>query len=179
MKPIAKSIRAATWPATLFALALLPFHAHAQSVADVARQNQQRVQNRPAENVITNDDMPVDGLADEDAVAPRHSASKHKSDPDSAKVLAMDKEARNFRARILTQKSAISALQARIDHETSAVHFARASVYYNAAQTNTRAQAKLDEIQALNQQMESEKKKLEDLQESARKAGFGNGVYDP
>jgi predicted RNase H-like nuclease (RuvC/YqgF family) len=157
----------------------LSLNAQAQSVADVARQNQQRVQTRPAENVITNDDMPTEGLADEDAVAQRHSASKHKPDPDSAKVLAMDKEARNFRAKILAQKSAISALQARIDHETSAVHFARASVYYNSAQTNTRAQAKLDEIQALNQQMDSEKKKLEDLQEAARKAGFGNGVYEP
>jgi predicted RNase H-like nuclease (RuvC/YqgF family) len=179
MKPVAKLKCAVVCSMTLFALCFLPFHAQAQSVADIARQNQQRVQNRPAENVITNDDMPVDGLADEDAIAPRHPALKHKSDPDSAKVLAMDKEARSFRTRILTQKSAISALQARIDHETSAVHFARASVSYNAAQTNTRAQAKLDEIQALNQQMESERKKLEDLQESARKAGFGNGVYDP
>ncbi len=178
MKPTRNLIRPANWLIMLSTFCLLSLHAQAQSVADVARQNQQRVQNRPAENVITNDDMPTEGLADEGAVAQRHS-SKQKSDPDSAKVLAMDKEARNFRAKILTQKSAISALQARIDHETSAVHFARSSVSYNAAQTNTRAQAKLDEIQALNQQMDSEKKKLEDLQEAARKAGFGNGVYDP
>ena len=31
----------------------------------------------------------------------------------------------------------------------------------------------------MQKQLEEEKKKLDDMQESARKEGFGNSVYDP
>jgi hypothetical protein len=38
---------------------------------------------------------------------------------------------------------------------------------------------KLASVQRMQQQLDQQKQKLEDMQESARKAGLGNAVYEP
>jgi len=163
----------------MLALVICSALAHAQSLGEVARKNQEHLKSEPAQTVLTNDDLPKSGLADEDAQSPIEQRSSTNPHAASKAVSAQEGAARNFRLKILNQKAAVASLQARIAQMHESVHFAQSSVFYNSAQTNQRAQDRLDQAQALGQQLDDEKKKLEELQESARKAGFGTAVVDP
>jgi uncharacterized coiled-coil protein SlyX len=46
-------------------------------------------------------------------------------------------------------------------------------------QYNQRQVQKQDEVQRMQKQLDEQKKKLEEMQESARKAGLGSSVYEP
>jgi hypothetical protein len=153
--------------------------ARAQSLGDVARQNQQKMQNQTSPTVLTNDDLPKSGLADEDAEP--QSSTGHAGRPHATTKATSGKDAAalSFRARILNQKSSIAALRARIDNVQASTRFARDPYSYYAAQTNERAQAKVQEAKDLKHQLEIDEKKLEDLQEEARRAGYGNAIYEP
>ena len=46
-------------------------------------------------------------------------------------------------------------------------------------QWNERQIKKQDDVQRMQQQLDQQKKQLENMQESARKAGLGSSVYEP
>jgi len=46
-------------------------------------------------------------------------------------------------------------------------------------QYNERQIQKQDEVKRMQTQLDDQKKQLEDMQESARKAGLGSSVYEP
>lgn len=156
--------------------------AYAQSLGDVARQNQQDKQNQPAATVITNDDLPATGLADEDA-QPRHRNYRDDSEKEARAELQRaaknDSNAQGWRTRILNQKSSIASLQAQIQNVKASIRVPLDSSGYYAAQANQRTQAKVQEIDDLQQKLQIENQKLQDLQEAARKAGFGSAIYEP
>src|SRR5437868_4361734 len=62
---------------------------------------------------------------------------------------------------------------------TISVHFVEANRYYNGVQYNQYQLKKQQEAQRMKKQLDGEKKTLGNMQESARKAGFGSAVYDP
>lgn len=166
----------------LFAVtAILGSVAYAQSLGDIARQNQQTKQNQSDPTVITNDDLPSDGLADEDAKP--HHASRDNSGQQARVELQRasknDSAAQGYRAKILNQKSSIDSLQAHIENVKASIRVPMDSSAYYAGQANERTQAKMQEIQDLQQKLQVENQKLQDLQEAARKAGFGSAVYEP
>ena len=90
-----------------------------------------------------------------------------------------DSAAQGYRAKILNQKSSIDSLQAHIENVKASIRVPMDSSAYYAGQANERTQAKMQEIQDLQQKLQVENQKLQDLQEAARKAGFGSAVYEP
>jgi predicted ribosome quality control (RQC) complex YloA/Tae2 family protein len=73
----------------------------------------------------------------------------------------------------------VADLQSQIDRLNSSVHFVEANRYRNGVQHNERQVEKQDQVQRMQNQLDQQKKKLEDMQEAARKDGYGNAVYEP
>jgi hypothetical protein len=70
-------------------------------------------------------------------------------------------------------------LQSQIDQLKSSIHFASGTCVANCVQWNERQVKKQDDVQRMQQQLDQQKKQLENMQESARKAGLGSSVYEP
>ena len=143
---------------------------YGQSLGDVARQQRQNEQGKPAPKVITNEDLP-DQTEDTDDSKPRGS---HEPPPHHS-----SKSAEQWRSEIEAQKHSIANLQSRMEKLNSTIHFARVSSAYYAAQHNERQEQKLDQVQQMQEQLEQQRNRLEEMQEAARKDGFGNAVYEP
>ena len=157
-------------------LILLSAVGYGQSLGDVAREHKQKQQaksSQSAAKVITNEDLgePEDG-------APQASSAESKQDDPHSSSLG-SKTAEQWKSEIEAQKRAIAALQKRIDEVNSSIHFARASATWREVQHNERQEQKLDQVQQMQDQLAVQQKKLEDMQESARREGFGSSVYEP
>jgi hypothetical protein len=126
-------------------------------------------------HLVTNDDTP-----ERASVAPvsTHPAS---SDAADSPTDTGDHEAKgeNWKSQIVAQKSNIAALQQDIRSLSESIHFAGGNCVANCAQWNERQQQKQQEVDTMKAQLEEQKKALEEMQESARKEGFGSSVYDP
>jgi len=144
-----------------------------QSLGDVARkQRQQQAQktDKPTK-VVTNEDIPERPADPKDADESRQNESDSKVAPRMS--------GSQVKAVIEAQKSRIAALQTQIDKLSSSIHYVEANRYSNGVEYNQAQQHKQHEVDRMQKQLESEKSKLEAMQESARHAGFGSAVYDP
>ncbi len=83
------------------------------------------------------------------------------------------------KSQILTQKSKISALQSQVDELNESVRFAPANCVENCVGWNERQREKQQRAERMQAQLEEEKRRLEDMQDSARKQGYGSSIYDP
>ena len=90
-----------------------------------------------------------------------------------------DARAEQWKSQIQAQKAAIASLQGEIASLNESVHYAGGNCVANCVQWNERQKEKQDRVAVMQQQLEEQQKRLEDLQESARKQGFGSSVYDP
>ena len=149
----------------------------AQSLGDVARQQREK-QAKPgqtAHKIVTNEEIPENP----DAVASgTTSVEQHEGSP----VPAASNDTHSgeeWKAKIQEQKGTISSMQNQIDKLNSSIHFVEANRYSNGVQYNQRQIQKQEEVQRMQKQLDEQKKKLEELQEGARKAGLGSAVYDP
>lgn len=88
-------------------------------------------------------------------------------------------DAEKWKSQIRELKSAISALQQDIKSTSDSIHFAGANCVANCAQWNDRQQQKQQEVDTMKAQLEEGQKQLQEMQEAARKEGFGSSVYDP
>lgn len=149
---------------------------HAQSLGDVAReQRQKQAKDAHAERkVLTNEDLP-------ERTEPESSTSvtdEHEATP--AAPATNDAHAgQQWKAKIEAQRNSVASLQDQIDKLNASIHFAGPNCVANCVQYNERQIHKQDEVERMQKQLEEQKKKLEDLQESARKAGLGSSVYEP
>jgi hypothetical protein len=166
-------------------LATMSYSQDSQSLGDVARQaRQQKTQGhegkdapaRKVVTVVTNDEIPeqaastADGSgADQSPELPSHHTS---SEPGKL-------SAERWKALIQAQKNVVSSLQKQIDKTNSSIHFVEANLYVNGPQYNKRQAQKQQEVERAQPQLEEQKKRLEDMQDSARKQGYGSSVYDP
>jgi uncharacterized protein YukE len=89
------------------------------------------------------------------------------------------KSGEQWKAAIQQQKSAVADLKSHIDKVQDSIHFVEANRYRNGVEYNKVQAEKQQEVQRLQSQLDEQKKKLEQMQESARKAGFGSSVWDP
>lgn len=80
---------------------------------------------------------------------------------------------------IQAQKNALASLQSEIASLSESIHYAGGNCVANCVQWNERQQQKQQQLEGMKAQLEQQQKRLEDLQESARKQGFGSSVYDP
>jgi hypothetical protein len=126
-------------------------------------------------HLVTNDDTPERASVASVSTHPATSAP-----PDSqADSGGHEAKVGNWKSQILNQKSAIAALQEDIKSLSESIHFAGGNCVANCAQWNERQQQKQQEVDTMKAQLEGQQKALEEMQESARKEGFGSSVYDP
>jgi hypothetical protein len=153
------------------------------SLADAARQQRQaaapKAAKTPGKKILTNDDI---------ASCPDSAATVAPApETNDAKASAADRSARpspkvsaeQWKSQIQAQKTVVSSLQAEIDRLNGSVHFVEANLYVNGAVHNQHQAAKQQEVERLQSQLQEQKKKLEEMQDSARKEGYGSSVYEP
>jgi len=158
------------------------------SLGDVARQQRQKQQAKdkktPAK-VVTDDDLAShlnpklsktddDKQADTDGELPSREPSEPRNEPSDGK-----QGAEQWKAEIQGQKAAIKSLQDQIDELNSSIHFAGGNCVANCEQWNQRQLQKQEEVKRLQEQLDQQKQRLDEMQETARKQGFGSSVYDP
>ncbi len=127
-------------------------------------------------HVITNEEIPS------------HIGSTLTSAKGSQAAVAADDEqpssndgdaAAQWKTQIQAQKGAIASLQSEIASLNDSVQYAGANCVSNCVQWNEEQKRKQDQVETMKAELEEQQKRLEDLQESARKKGFGSSVYDP
>jgi predicted RNase H-like nuclease (RuvC/YqgF family) len=184
-----KACKTATFcsAALLFALS-----AHGQdsppSLGDAARQARQQKQAKTAQpsgknapsvkpvKVITNDEIPAHFKPPVKTAASDQDQNENTPEPTPADDKA---PAELWKSQISAQKSQVSALQSQIDQLSESIHFAPGNCAANCAQWNERQKEKQQQVERLKSQLEDQQKRLEDMQEQARKQGYGSSVYDP
>ena len=153
------------------------------SLGDLGRQQrskQKAKSGRSAARVITDDDMPKRP----DAPMQSENAKEDEKDErapnrDSRSPAPNSQSAEYWKAQILIQKRSVSAQQEQVNQFRESIHFVEANRYVNGAQYNEQQRRRQIQLDQMEKQLEHQKKRLADMQESARKAGFGNSVYDP
>lgn len=152
----------------------------AQSLGDVARQQKQASgQAKPSapKKVITEDDLPTQetiSTGSSEAAATESSKEEKQADSAADKMKSAD----DFKAGIQAQKQNVGALQKQLEDLKASVHFVEANRYSNGVEYNEHQIKKQKEAERLQKQLDEEKSKLQDMQEQARKAGFGSAVYE-
>ncbi len=152
------------------------------SLGDLARQQrQQKQQTKTAPGkdakplkVITNEELPAHTVAPS---TPATDGSERTSAPDSANAPKVPAE--QWKSEIQSQKSQIASLQGQIDQLNESIRFAPANCVANCASWNERQREKQQQVERMQTQMEEQKKRLDEMQESARRQGYGSSVYDP
>lgn len=170
--------------------------AQSQSLGDLARENREKKAAEDASGsppkVITNANLPKDPDAITTAATTGDEAQtdQQESNPTQRSMQRHANEQRvaaQWKRRILQQENTVASLRMRVDRMKAAIRFAdpnysvngTSSDYY-ASQNYNRAQVqRLDRLARLQQQLDLQKRKLEDLQEAARRAGMHTAVYDP
>lgn len=138
-------------------------------------QGQQTAGNPPAANpaksthVITNDELP------EHTSKPSPIQPSSSSAPGAREV---KHPAEYFRTLALQLKTAIVSLQKRIDIVTHSIYYAGGNYETNTV-WNERQRQKQLQVESMKGQLADLQNRLETLQETARRQGYGNSVYDP
>jgi hypothetical protein len=151
---------------------------YGQSLGDVAREQRQKQAedaHHTERKVLTNEDLP-------ERVEPESSTSvsTDEHEPTPAAPASNDIHAgEQWKAKIETRRNSIASLQSQIDKLNSSIHFAGPNCVANCVQYNEGQIRKQDEVERMQKQLDQQKKQLEDMQESARKAGLGSSVYEP
>jgi hypothetical protein len=154
------------------------------SLGDLARKQRQK-QQQPKETtkpkkVVTNEDIPEHSDASSDPPASSGAvATDAAHDDSSAPAGAVLQAGDQLKAAILRQKTAVADLKVQIDKVQGSIHFVEANAYRNGVEYNKLQAQKQQEVQRLQGQLEEQRKNLEQMQETARKAGFGSAVWDP
>jgi hypothetical protein len=162
---------------SLSALLLAPAAAQdAPSLGDVARQHRQEEQTKEKtapKKVITNDEIPSH---------PEEASEDNNSSDRTSEDLPAEhgkQSAEHWKEQILAQKNIVATIKAHIDKLNDSVHFVEANRYTNGVQWNQFQIRKQQEIEHEKMQLDEQQKKLDDMQEAARREGYGNAVYDP
>jgi len=147
------------------------------SLGDVARKTRQQKEATPAKpdakpkKVITNEEMP-----EHPELSPTEDAEKGGTKPSSE---APKQSADQWRSQILAQKNAVASLQSNIDNLNDSIQFAPGNCVAGCVEWNQEQQRKQQEVARMRKQLESQKKKLADMQDAARQQGYGSSVYNP
>ena len=152
------------------------------SLGEVARNQRQRQQQHAKsssdkpQKIVTNEDIPG---------RPETSSESHESSGASGRRKSFSlpagdvKAGAQWKAAIAQQKSAIAELISHIDKLQSSIYFVEANAYSNGVRYNRIQAQKQREVERLEGQLSDLVKKLDEMQETARKAGFASAVWDP
>jgi uncharacterized coiled-coil protein SlyX len=158
----------------LLLVGLVGVSGYGQSLGDVAREQRQKQQAKKAQadkKVVTNDDLP------EHPDAEQNTSNQPETDnPDQEST--EKKPAEQWKQEIQEQRQSVANLQAQMDRLNSSIHFAPGNCVRNCVQWNEHQVEKQDEVQRMQAELEQQKKRLEDMEEAARKQGYGNSVWE-
>jgi hypothetical protein len=157
-------------------LALLSACLFGQSLGDVARAQRQKQNDKPTASthkVITDEDIP--------ARADDSQTSDSTSEKSSKVEVPINTEANGeqLKAQCLAAKQQIKEYQGQIDRLRASSQLVEANRYTNGVQYNQHQLRKQQEADRMQKQLDQAKQRFAELQEKARKAGFGSSVYDP
>jgi len=163
---------------------LLTLHGFSQdepSLGDVARQARQQKQQtkngkstvaaKPAK-VITNEEIPEHP---EESEASSNGQQQGSAPPAESSKLSGEQ----WKSQIQAQKSAVNSLQNQVDKLNASIQFAPGNCVSGCVQWNELQVRKQEEVDRMRSQLAQQKKRLEEMQESARRQGYGSTVYDP
>ena len=174
-----------------FWCALLAVGQDSQSVVEAARQARLQKQQKDAQTqnaanstdpeaakvprVITNEEIPEHAESTLPVAHGRAELPAYASPSDGTRR----NSAERWKSQIQAQKTAIASLQREISTLRDSIHFPENCLPDTCAQRNERQLNKQSRVETMNHQLEQQQKRLEELQESARRQGFGSAVYDP
>ena len=168
----------------LAALSLVVATAYAQdspSLGDLARQ--QRQQKEQSKTTSSKDAKPSKVITNEEL--PGHSAMAAGSvvsaelTPQPASSEGPKQPAEQWKSQILAQKNQIATMQSQVEDLNESIRFAPANCVANCVAWNEHQKGKQQQVERMQAQLEDMKKHLDEMQESARKQGYGSSVYDP
>ncbi len=165
--------------ATILLFAAGAFCQDAPSLGDVARQTRQKkdqAKSAPGNDpktakVITNEEIPASAQA--------ASSTEKGSEHSSAVSDEFKQSPDQWKSQIATEKNQIASLQGHIQQLNDSIRFAPANCVSNCVAWNERQRQKQEESDRMQAQLDDEKKHLEEMQDSARRQGYGSSVYDP
>ena len=167
----------------VFLFVLAAYAQDSPSLGDVARQQrQQKGQSKTAQGkdvkaskVITNEE-----LHQHPASAPALAAKGQENEASApASSDGANRPTEDVKSEIEAQKSQIVSLQQQIEDINESIRFAPANCVANCVEWNEHQREKQLQVERMQAQLEEQKKRLEELQDSARKQGYGSSVYDP
>jgi hypothetical protein len=130
---------------------------------------------KPAKRVITNEDIGGARVVTGSSPASKPSdAQPEASGPADGKY-----PPEYWSSRILAQKNAIATLKNNIDDLGASIQYAPGNCVEGCVEWNQRQQEKQQQVDGMKSQLEEMQKLLEQMQEEARKQGYGSSVYDP
>ena len=170
--------------AVTFLVTALAVGQDSPSLGDVARQarkQKQDPQTKSAQSsktakVITNEEIPEHSEAE---AQPSTQDDVRQNAPSSSSSGRAKIPAEEWKSRIEAQKNAVASLQNSIDKLNESIHFAPGNCVSGCVQWNERQKEKQQQVERGQAQLAEQKKRLEDMQESARRQGYGSSVYDP
>jgi len=130
---------------------------------------------KAAKKVITNEEIP-EHAGPTRPLAPGSKAVADEPEQDSGN---QKQPADYWRTRILSQKTEIASLKSDIDSLTASIQYAGGNCVSGCVEWNERQQQKQQQVDAMKVQLEQQQKQLEEMQEAARKQGYGSSVYEP
>jgi hypothetical protein len=175
-------------------LAALALAQDSPSLGDLARQQrEQKAQSKAipgksakAPKLITNENLPrhteTPSLVPVAMQGSSPAKSGASSSADTAKTATADagkQSADDIRLQIQQQKTQVASLQAQITTLSDSIQFAPPNCVENCVQWNEAQKQKQAQVENMKLQLEDATKHLEQMQESARKQGYGSSVYDP
>jgi hypothetical protein len=161
-----------------------------QSLGDVARANREKQSTTQASGVtprvITNKDLPAAPPPVEEASSEpmstvsgveRPSERRASAQRMDQRTLAEQRAGEQWKSRIQEQQNRITMLQARIDRVNASLHPAGGAQFEGPY---TRAQAiQMQRLAEMQEMLGQETRRLDSMQEAARRAGMHTTVYDP
>jgi hypothetical protein len=156
-----------------------------QTLGDAAREAKQQKEAQAVQvngkdtaaktpKLITNDEIPAASFQPVAKVSRTDEGHFPGPAQDERKIPAAQ-----WKSQILGQKNRISNLQSQIDQVSESIRFAPARCVSNCAQRNERQLVKMQKVETMKADLVDEQKKLQDMQEQARKQGYGSSVYEP
>jgi hypothetical protein len=173
----------------IFLLRIAPFillsamTAYGQSLGDVARENREKKAetSSAAPKVITNADLPKgpdgsDGATATDQPAP---TAKHAARKAVARTPVDPLVAEHWRRQILAQKRSVANLERRLATLKASIPYVDASSDARGEVLNRRQAWEQQRKAELQERLDDQRAKLEEMQETARRAGMHTAVTDP
>jgi predicted RNase H-like nuclease (RuvC/YqgF family) len=130
----------------------------------------------PESHVITNENL-------SERIGPIHASAPGSGNTAVSRGQPTNHEdkasAEQWKSQIEALQNNIASLKSNIDNLTASIQYAPGNCVSGCVQWNEHQKQKQDQVDAMKAQLEQAEQRLEEIQEAARKEGYGSSVYDP